>query len=168
MGKLPAALVVGTCALLAAGPAVATTEFSRGETTITRGVNTITVDNNVKYVNYTADETLIVTLEYSSGCAVGGIAFSGLNLRMPKSFSPRGVGGSLNNVVSDPAAPTVAATGQVTFELTFDTLKRAGRAKQFGMAHLDLVLGVDEDCDGDVDGSVKVGVQVSVSTAPHP
>jgi hypothetical protein len=42
------------------------------------------------------------------------------------------------------------------------------------MAHLNLVLGVDSDCDpatGDtsgIDESVSIGVQISVSTASHP
>ena len=72
--------------LLSSGPALAqTTEFSRGQTTVVVGANTITADNNVKFVNYTADETIPVTLSYSATC---NIVFGGLTLRLPQPFTP--------------------------------------------------------------------------------
>ena len=69
--------------------------------------------------------------------------------------------------------PGVGTTGSVTFDIQFTSLKHAGK-KHFGVAHLNLVLGVDEDCNlttGDangVDGSTTIGVQISGSTASHP
>jgi hypothetical protein len=160
------------CLLLSSDPALAaTTEFSRGQTTVTVGSNTITADNNVKFVGYTAGDTITVTLNFSSTC---NVVFSGLTLRSPNPFTPhRGVTGAISNVTGTPAPGSASTTGSVTFDIRFDTLKHAGK-KDFGMAHLSLVLGVDEDCNpatGDadgVDGASSIGVQLSVSTASHP
>src|SRR5207245_2390101 len=63
--------------------------------------------------------------------------------------------------------------GSVTFDIVFTSLKSAGK-KDFGVAHLNLVIGVDSDFDpttGDsagIDESVTIGVQISASTASHP
>ena|SRR5438128_10545741 len=147
MSKWTPGLTLLSCVLLSSGPALAqTTEFARGQTIVVVGANTITADNNVKFVNYTADETIPVTLNYSATC---NILFSGLTLRLPQSFTPaKGVSGTIR-------------------------LKTAGK-KDFGVAHLNLVIGVDSDCDpttGDaagIDESVTIGGQISVSTASHP
>jgi hypothetical protein len=59
--------------------------------------------------------------------------------------------------------------GTVTFDITFDTLKAAGDVKQFGVAHIDLNLAVDDDCNINTDPlPAKVGIQVSASTAGTP
>jgi hypothetical protein len=160
------------CVLLSSGPALATTEFSRGQSTEAVGSNTITADSNVKYVSYTTGETINVTLDYTSTC---NIVFSGLTLKVPNPFTPpKWVTGSVANVTGTPTAGAAGTSGSVSFDLTFDTLKHAGKAKDFGMVHLNLVLGVDEDCslatgDADgLDGSTTIPVQVSVSTVSHP
>lgn len=162
-----------SCVLLLSGPAMAqTTEFSRGQTTVVVDLNTITAENNVKFVNYTEAETLNITLNYAATC---NIVFSGLTLRTPQPFTPaKGkTGGSLANVNGTPLPGAAATSGSVTFDIAFSPLKPAGK-KSFAVAHLNLVLGVDSDCDpttGDDDGideSVTIGVQVKVSTASHP
>jgi len=157
--------------LLSSEPAAATAvEFSRGQTTVTVGSNTITADNNVKYVLYTTGETITVTLHYSASC---NIIFSGLTLRSPNPFTPRGVAGAIANVSGTPPSGGATTTGSVTFDIQFSALKQAAM-KSFGVAHLNLVLGVDDDCspvtgDADgVDGQVTIGVQISVSTVSHP
>ena len=143
-------------------------EFTRGQTTVVVGSNTITADNNVKFVNYTGGP-LTVTLNYSATC---NIVFGGLTLRLPQSFTPPPTSGTLANVSGTPTA-SGATAGNVTFQITFDPLKQAGQ-KSFGVAHLNLVLGVDSDCNpatGDtngVDETTTIGVQISVSTATHP
>ena len=162
-----------SCVLLSSGPALAqttTTEFSRGQTTVVVGANTITADNNVKFVDYTADETITVTLNYLATC---NILFGGLTLRLPQSFTPpKGVSGTISGVNGTPQG-TAGTSGSVTFDITFASLKNAGK-KDFGVAHLNLVLGVDSDCNpatGDgagIDESVTIGVQISASTASHP
>jgi len=160
-----------SCVLLVAGPALATTEFSRGQTVVTVGENTITADSTVQYVSYTTGETIHVTLDYTATC---NLVFSGLTLRVPNPFTPKGVTGAIAHVTGTPPSGAAGLSGSVSFDLTFNTLKRAGKAKDFGMAHLNLVLGVDEDCNpatGDadgVDGSTTIPVQISVSTASHP
>ncbi|MBI4587383.1 MAG: hypothetical protein HY725_00975 [Candidatus Rokubacteria bacterium] len=164
--KALCAFVLVICLLLPSGPVLAAaTEFSRGQTTVTVGSNTLTADNNVKYVNYTVGEVLTVTLNYSATC---DIEFSGLTQRSPKPYTPRGVAGVVSNVTGTPPAGSPATSGSVTFDIQFTSLKKAGKSKQFGVAHLKLVLGVDDDCDGSIDDTVNIGVQLSVSTASHP
>ena len=154
-----AVALLGASVLLSAGVAMA------GETT--SGSNSITVDNNIKFVNQVAGTPIHVVLDYTATC---NVVFSGVTVRAPAGFTPKGVSGSIANVVV-PATP--GTSGEVTFDLTFDTLKQAGKAKSFGVAHLSLAFGVDEDCDpttGDangIDGSVTVPLQVSASTASH-
>ena len=161
------------CLLLSSGPALAqATEFSRGQTTVTVDLNTITAENNVKFVNYTEGESLTVTLNYSATC---NIVFSGLTLRLPQPFTPaNGKTGRTFAMVSGTPSPGAPSTrGSVTFTISFSSLKPAG-PKSFAVAHLNLILGVDSDCDptaGDGDGideSVTIGVQISASTASHP
>ena len=167
-----AGVVFLTGVLLAAGPARATTEFSRGQTVETVGENTITADSTVQYVSYTTGETIHVTLDYTATC---NLVFSGLALRVPNPFTPpKSVTGSMADVTGTPTSGAASTSGSVSFDLTFNTLKHAGKAKDFVMVHLNLVLGVDEDCNpatGDadgVDGSTTIPVQISVSTASHP
>jgi hypothetical protein len=146
-----------SCALFSAGPALA--------------AGGITIDGNLKYTNYTEGDTLNVTIPYTAKC---NIVFSGLSLRVPNGFTPKGVTGTIATVTGTPASGAAGTSGSVSFDITFNTLKHAGKAKDSGMAHLSLVLGVDEDCDpatGDVDGvdgSVTIPVHISVSTASHP
>ena len=157
--------------LLSSGPALAqTTEFSRGQTTVVVGANTITADNNVKFVNYTADETITVTLDYSATC---NILFGGLTIRLPQSFTPaNAVSGTISGVNGTPQG-AASTSGSVTFDIVFASLKTAGK-KDFGVAHLNLVLGVDSDrnpATGDtagIDESITIGVQISASTVSHP
>ena len=154
--------------LLSSAPAIAQTEFSREQAVITLGSNTLTVDDSVQYVFYTAGTTFPVTLNYSATC---NIVFSGLTLHLPNAFTPRGVNGTLTLVGGTPTTPGTG--GSVTFDLDYTALKHTP-VKDFGVAHLTLVLGVDEDCNpatGDssgLDGAVNIGVAISVSTARHP
>src|SRR5438093_12149969 len=172
MSKWTPGLTLLSCVLLSSGPALAlTTEFARGQTTVVVGASTITADNNVKFVNYTkADETITVILDYSATC---NILFGGLTLRLPQSFTPaNAVSGRVSGVTGTPQGAG-STSGSVTFDIVFDALKTAGK-KDFGVAHLNLVIGVDSDCDpatGDgagIDESVTIGVQISASTASHP
>jgi len=171
MSKWMPGVTLLSCVLLSSGPALAqTTEFARGQTIVVVGANTITADNNVKFVNYTARETIPVTLNYSATC---NVLFGGLIIRLPQSFTPaNGVSGSVSGVTGTPQG-AASNSGSVTFDIVFDSLKTAGK-KDFGVAHLNLVIGVDSDCDpatGDgagIDESVTIGVQISVSTAAHP
>jgi len=141
------------------------TECSRGTATVEVDQNTVTIENNFKFVDYTEREVLHITARFQGTC---NVVFSGLALRQPQPFTPaKGkVGGSLK--VIDDQTP-----GAVTFDMAFSPLKAAG-PKSFATAHLNLALGVDSDCDpstGDesgIDEPVTVGVQVSVSTASHP
>ena len=165
-----AAVTLLSCVLLSSGPALAqTTEFARGQTIVVVGTNTITADNNVKFVNYTADETIPVTLNYSATC---NILFGGLTLRLPQSFTPPNVSGTISGVSGTPLG-TVGTSGSVAFDIVFTSLKKAGK-KDFGVAHLNLVLGVDSDrnpATGDtagIDESITIGVQISASTVSHP
>lgn len=170
MSKWTFVVTVLSCLLLSSEPALAQrTEFSRGVTTVTVDQNTITAENNVKFVNYTVGETITVTLNYSATC---NIVFGGLVLRQPRPFTPaKRTDGTIANVTGTPTAP--GPSGSVTFDITFTALKNAGK-KDFAVAHLNLVLGVDSDCDpatGDdngIDESVTIGVQISASTAAHP
>jgi len=173
MSKWTPGVTLLSCVLLSSGPALAqttTTEFSRGQTTVVVGANTITADNNVKSVNYTADETIPVTLSFSATC---NILFGGLTLRLPQSFTPpNDVSGTISGVSGTPQG-TAGGNGSVTFDIVLASLKKAGK-KDFGVAHLNLVLGVDSDCtpatgaSGGIDESVTIGVQISASTASHP
>jgi len=150
------------CFFLSTGLAAAVDDlFKTGSTTVTVGNNDITVTNNFKYVNFLGP-TLNVTLTFAGEC---GVSFVSLGPRVPKGFTPRGVTGTVANVDG------TTTPGTVTFDLTFNTLKTAGRSKMFGMAHIDLNLAVDDDCtdtDTTEDVPLKVGVQVSASTASHP
>jgi hypothetical protein len=152
-----AALAVG------AAPAAATEELRRVSTTVEVGDNTVTLDRLVKYVEYKAGETLAVTLNYTATC---NVVLADLALRPRNGFTPRVVTGTLENVSG-------ATAGEITFDLTFATLRKAGQ-KEHGKAHLTLELGVDSDCDpetGDDDGvddTIKVPVKISVSTVDHP
>lgn len=150
------------CLFLSTGLASAVDDlFNTGSTTVTVGNNDITVTNNFKYVNYVEGNTLHVILTYSGDC---GVSFISLGSRVPKGFTPKGVTGLVDDVDG-------GTLGTVTFDVTFDALKKAGKSKKFGVAHIDLNLAVDDDCtDGDTteDVPLKVGVQVSASTASHP
>jgi hypothetical protein len=149
------------------GNALATDDiFNTGQATLTEGSNTIIVDNNVKFINYVLNDVVRVTLDYNTttNCPV---AITGVTLRS-KPFTPKGVVGNINNVTGLPALGTPATSGSVSFDLQFTALKKAGKSKNFGMAHLNLALNADENCDGSVDAPVNVGVQVSASTADHP
>ncbi len=167
MGDLYMRKTIPLLALLSlavgSSPALATEELRRVSTTVEVGDNTVTLDRKVKFVEYTAGETLTVTLGYSATCHV---VLGDLALRPRNGFTPRAVAGKLENVSGDTA-------GEITFELTFEALKKAGK-KEFGKAHLTLELGVDSDCDpetGDDDGvddTLKIPVKISVSTATHP
>jgi hypothetical protein len=153
--------------VLAAGQAYAATEIRRVETSVELDENTVTVERAVRFVEYVAGETLSITLNFEGSC---NVVFSALELRGRNPFTPRVVAGRLENVAGAP----VGTTGSVTFDLTFDALKKAGWAKSFGVAHMKLTLGIDEDCDpetGDddgIDGTLTLPVKVFVSTASHP
>jgi hypothetical protein len=177
---LSRSLIVAASAglLFSAGSASAADLFKTGRTVASK--NDITVTNNFKYVNYlytpeTGGETLHVTLTFRGNCPVvnpliypplpntGGVDFVSLGSRVPNGFTPKGVTGLVSNVDG------TTTPGTVTFDVTFDTLKDAGSAKQFGMAHIDLNLAVDDDCNVNTDAMpMKVGVQVSASTAGTP
>jgi hypothetical protein len=166
---IPALSLLGL--VVAASPAHAATELRRVETSVELDENTVSVERAVRYVAYTAGETLSITLNYEGTC---NVVFGSLSLRGPNPFTPRVVTGTLENVTGTPAPGSPATSGNVTFDLTFDTLKKAGKAKEFGLAHMTLVLGVDEDCDpstGDADGvdeTLSLPVKIFVSTASHP
>ena len=125
MSKWTPGVALLSCVLLSSGAALAqTTEFARGQTIVVVGANTITADNNVKFVNYTADETIPVTLNYSATC---NILFGGLTLRLPQSFTPpKGASGTLSGVNGTPQG-TASTSGSVTFDIVFDSLKTAGK-----------------------------------------
>lgn len=166
------------CLLLSAGAASAADLFKTGR--IIANKNDITVTNNFKYVNYlytpeTGGETLHVTLTFHGSCLAvnplifppvpntGGVDFVSLGSRVPNGFTPKGVTGLVGNVDG------TTTPGTVTFDVTFDTLKAAGDVKQFGVAHIDLNLAVDDDCNINTDPlPAKVGIQVSASTAGTP
>jgi hypothetical protein len=178
LSKTRIALMIA-CLTGITGLATAADLFKAGKTVVYR--NDITVTNNVKYVNYLytgADggETLHVTLPFKGSCLVevcpliapevcnGGATFVSLGSRVPNGFTPKGVTGTLANVVLD----NTVSPHTVSFDLTFATLKDTG-SKQFGVAHLDLNLAVDDDCNAATDDvPLKIGVQVSASTASHP
>src|SRR5436190_1999469 len=160
---IKAAMFIAALCLPAA--ALATDDvFNTGQASLTEGSNVITIDNDVKYINYVANDVLHVALEYSATC---NVAVTGITLRS-KPFTPKGVAGNINNLVGIPALGTAALSGSVSFDLQFTALKKAGKSKSFGMAHLSLALNADENCDTVTDAPVSVGVQVSASTADHP
>jgi hypothetical protein len=145
------------------GNALATDDIFNNQvdsTSVTVGSNTITIENNVKYVNYVLNDVLHVELDYTATC---NVVVTGVQLRS-KAFTPKNVAGNISNIVPS----VVGATGSVTFDLQFTALKKAGKAKNFGMAHLDLLLSADSNCDLSTDTPVTVGAQVSASTAIHP
>jgi hypothetical protein len=179
---LTQSLIVATTAglMLFAGVASAADLFKTGESMVTEAENDISVTNNFKYVNYlytapTGGETLHVSLNFNGSCLdvnpliyppvpyAGGVDFVSLGSRVPNGFTPKGVTGVISNVDG------TTTLGTVTFDLTFDTLKQAGKRKKFGVAHIDLNLAVDDDCDVATDPvPTKVGIQVSASTAARP
>src|SRR2546430_2820366 len=116
MSKWTPGVTLLSCVLLSSGPALAqTTEFARGQTTVVVGANSITADNNVKFVNYPADETVPVTLSYSATC---NIVIGGLPIRLPQPFTPANVSGTISGV-GGTALGTVGTSGAVTFDIVF-------------------------------------------------
>jgi hypothetical protein len=89
-------------------------------------------------------------------------------------FGPSaGLSGDITNITAVPAKGYPASMGSVTFDLRFNSLGRdAGDGDVSGLVRLNLVLGVDRDCDlatGDtdgVDGSTTIRVDISVSEGP--
>jgi hypothetical protein len=163
MKKLLETTVLLIAMSLSAGAALAVDDVfhSPGQTTLTVGSNTITIENNVKYINYVEDDILHVTLDYTSTC---NVVINNITPRK-KAFTPKGVNGTAPSAVVISVVP--AASGSITFDLQFTDLKKAGQ-KKFGMAHLNLSLNADGNCDGSTETPVNVGVQVSASTADHP
>jgi hypothetical protein len=163
MKKLLKTVVFLMALAIFSGNALATDDIFNntvGQSSVTVGLNTITIENNVKYVNYILNDVLHVELDYTATC---NVVVTGVQLRS-KAFTPKNVAGNISNVVPS----VVGATGSVTFDLQFTALKKAGKAKNFGMAHLDLLLSVDDGCTGSPDTSATIGAQVSASTAIHP
>jgi hypothetical protein len=146
-------------------------ESSRDRTTLTIEQNTVTVDNDVKYLGYVPGERIQVTLAYTATCSV---VFSGVTLFKPMPFvPPRVVTGELANVSGTPRPGNAATTGSVTFSITFKTMESESAestGSRSGLARLMLVLGVDQDCNlatGDPDGvdrSATIRLQIRVST----
>lgn len=157
------------CVLLSPSPVfAAATEVSRGQTTLTIEQNVVTLDNDVKYVGYVLGDKIQITLEYSARC---NVVFNELALFKAIPFTPpRVVTGELANVSGTPRPGEAATAGSVTFDIKFNTLKSEPTGRQSGMARLNLVLGVDKDCNpatGDPDGvdrSNTTRVQIWVST----
>ena len=160
------------CLLVSSRPALAgATELFREQTTVTVERNTITADSTVRYGGYVAGETIPITLEYMATC---NVVFGGLTLVRRAPFGPSaGVSGDIGNITAVPAKGYPASMGSVTFDLKFNSLGRdAGDGDVSGLVRLNLVLGVDKDCDlptGDtdgVDGSTTIRVDISVSEGP--
>ena len=161
-----ACLLAVSGSLLPTGPAFAASELSRKQTTVTVERNAIAVDRDVTYGGYAPGERLDVAVEYSATCKV---VFKSLALFRASPFAPvRTVTGDLGNIRGTPPPNHAATTGMVTFDLRFNTLGQTPAGGQTGLARLDLVLGVDKDCDlatGDTDGvdrSVTIRIQVRV------
>jgi hypothetical protein len=145
-------------------------EASRSQTTVTVERNAITADNDVKYVSYEVGERIPITIEYSATC---NIVFTGLGSFRARPFMPMTVTGQIGNVSGTPRPGRPAAAGSVTFDMQFTKLAGTPGAGQSGLARLDLVLGVDKDCNlasGDPDGvdrTATIRVLISVSTDPQ-
>jgi len=143
--------------------AAALVESSRDQTTLSIGRNTIIADSSVKYVGYLASETITVTLEYSASC---NIVFKDLARARRRGAAAEEIG----NVSGTPAPGRATNTGAVTFDLRFTAEGQTAAGAQSGLAQLNLVLGVDRDCDlatGDPDGvdaPTVIPIQISVST----
>jgi len=163
------ALALLACLLLSAPPAfAAATESARSQTSMASRQNTVTADNDVKYVDDVPGQRIPVMLEYSADC---NVVFKDLALFRPIGFAPpKIVTGQLTGIYGLPLKGRAANTGDVTFDLKFDSLDRRPCGEQTGMARLNLVLGVDQDCDlstGDRDGmdrSITIRVQIWVTT----
>ena len=170
MRMVLASLALLCCLVLSSSLAFAeAAEISRGQSTVTIGQNIITADSGVKCGGYRPGEKITVTLSYSGTC---NLVFSGLTLQ-PRPFAPfRGVTGEIANVRGTPKGGRAGIAGSAAFDITFHMLRRASTGEESGVARLDLVLGLDRDCDlatGDadgVDGPTTIGVQISVSTGP--
>ncbi len=165
---LPGLALVGYL-LLSSSPALAgPLESSRSQGTMKVAENAVKADTKIKYVAYRAGESIPVTLEYSASCT---IVFRGLSLWKARPFFPsKVVTGQIANVSGTPMPGQVTNAGSVTFDITFNTLSDTPTGMQSGDASLDLVLGVDKDCDlgtGDRDGidrAVTFRVVISVSS----
>jgi len=163
MKKFLETVIFLTALAILSGNALATDDIFNNnvsQASVTVGSNVITIDNNIKYVNYVLNDVLHVTLDYTATC---NVVVTGVQLRS-KAFTPKNVAGNISNVVPS----VVGATGSVTFDLQFTALKKAGKAKNFGMAHLDVLLSADADCNTVTETPVTVGAQISASTATHP
>jgi len=161
-------ITVVALAWLAAAPAFgAALEASRSQTTVTVERNAITVDNDVKYVSYEVGEQIPITIEYSATC---NIVFNGLGAFRARPFTPMAAAGQIANIGGTPRPGGAATAGSVTFDMQFTKLGATPGGGQSGLARLDLVLGVDKDCNlatGDPDGvdrSATIRVLISVST----
>jgi hypothetical protein len=161
-------LVVGLLGglLLSSDPVLAA-----NRSTVMVGANAITVDTKFTFPHYQIGSTMRLTVDYFATC---NIVFSGLALQSPQPFSPpQVVTGGIGNVTGGPDSGSAATSGSVSFDITFYSLKAFG-SKLFGIASLNLMLGVDSDCNphtGDSDGvdrSATVGVQVLVVALPPP
>src|SRR5437867_6086794 len=89
--------------------------------------------------------------------ATCNVVFGGLTLVRRAPFGPSaGVSGDITNITAVPAKGYPASMGSVTSDLKFNSLGRdAGDGDVSGLVRLNLVLGVDKDCDlatGDTDG----------------
>lgn len=162
--------VLACLALSSSRLCAATTESSRAKTTVTLDRNAIVVDYEVKYADYAVGEWIPVTVEYSATC---NIVFKALALRTPTPFVPsRFVTGEIDNVGGTPLAGHAAKAGKATFDIRFNALSQVETGGQSGVGRLNLVLGVDKDCDlatGDADGmdrTTTIPVQIGVSTEP--
>src|ERR1051325_11151419 len=126
--------VILTALAILSGNVLATDDIFNNnvdETSVTSGSNTITIENNVKYVNYVLNDVLHVTLDYTATC---NVVVTDVQLRS-KAFTPKNVAGNIANKVFSP----VGGSGSVSFDLQFTALKKAGKSKNFGMAHLNLL-----------------------------
>ena len=112
MSKWTFGVTLLSCVLLSSGPASGATEFTRGQTTVTVGDNTITAENNVKFVDYTEGEMLTVTFNYSATC---NIVFGGLSVRLPQPFTPNNgkVGATTSMISGTPSARPMSATSLI-------------------------------------------------------
>ena len=156
------------CLLLSPAPVFAgAAELSRSQLTLISGQNIITVDGRVNYGGYVPGETIRVTLNYSATC---NIVFRELTSPGVRPFGPPKVTGTIGNVSGTPTEGRGATTGSVAFDIRFNTLSQVKPDTQSGIAYLNLVLGVDKDCNlatGDPDGvdtPLTIRSQILVST----